>query len=160
MDIPRWIHEEHERFKVNLADVVKTPGDQLDKRNRLFDKAIKGLDAHGTAEEEVLFSAMQENVETRVGALDSLEWHKSIRRVMRELIELDHKDELWPSKMRLVQGMALAHFKAEESALRPIQKAFKPKKLDELLVDFQTMEKGILDKSTEGPYKMASRLVY
>jgi len=147
MDIAEWIRDEHKQFRALLGDVVRTTNTELDQRVHLFEKARRGLHAHATAEEEVLFIAMQENSQTRPAALEALEWHRSARRVMKELVDLDPKHELWLPKMKVVQGVILVHFEIEESdALRSIQKAFEPKRLDQLYTDFRSIEKSVLER--------------
>lgn len=161
VNLVEWIKEEHKIFEDLMENVTKTQASEPQARLHLFNQAIRRLDAYGTAEEETLFPAMQQNSLTKAAALKALEWHRSARHILTELIELNPSDQLWLPKMLVARGIIVAHIKVEEeTALTALQQAFEPAEIDQINRDFRSLEDSILKRETEGAYKMASKLKY
>jgi len=161
LTLVEWIRKEHRIFKGLMGNVANTKASDPQTRLKLFNQAIKRLDAHGTAEEETLFKVMQTNQATRLASLEALEWHRSARHMLNEIIKLDPKDEHWLPKFLVASGIIVAHIKVEEkNALSTLQQAFKSTEISRSNRDFRSVEDGILRRETQGTYKMASKLKY
>ena len=104
---------------------------------------------------------MQANPVTKPVALEALEWHRSARHMLNEIISLSPKDEQWLPKFLVASGIIVAHIKVEEkNALSALQQAFESTEIDKLDREFRSVEDGVLRKETQGTYKMASKLKY
>ena len=144
-----------------MENVVRTPTSNPQTRLQLFTQTLKRLDAHGTAEEQTLFLAMQDEPLARAAALEALEWHRSARRILRELTVLSPWDELWLPKMLVVRGIIAAHIRTEEeTTLRVFEQVFDPSRIEHLDSSFHSVEDDIQKKETVGTYEMASKLEY
>lgn len=143
MGIAEHIKGEHAEFEEFLEDLLKT---RDDSRTPLFKQALKRLDAHAKAEEQTIFKILSDQEATRDIGLELLEWHLLIRHAMREIVSLDHDDELWNPKMRIVKRIFMDHFDVEENRALPlVQQLCEPERLEQIEQDFRSIEKNLLD---------------
>ena len=116
MGLVEHIKREHEEFEALLEDLLSLHEDSRDPR---FKQALKRLDAHAKAEERTILEILSNKETTRDLGLELLEWHLLIRHAMREIVALDHDDELWGPKMRMVKRVVMDHFEVEENEALP-----------------------------------------
>ena len=147
-----WITKEHREFKETMNELIEKHADNPDARRRTFTQWRKRLRGHGKAEEEVLFPTMMQNEQTRPAALEALEWHRTMRFILGEIMETEPGDELWLPRMRVARGVTLNHLGMEEKvALDLVRRVFEPELLGILGKDFKLVEEEQLKKEGVAP---------
>jgi len=150
MNIVVVIKQQHEEFRHLIDQVTEAASKDTPEQMRLFREVRSKLNAHGRAEERVLFPRMEEDERTRQAALEAEEWHAASRNVMSKLAELAPEDELWMPKWLVFSGIILAHLDAEEErALGRLDKTFDEEELERLGRDFLAAEEGIMAESSK-----------
>jgi hypothetical protein len=144
MNIVDIIKEQHKEFRMLMDQVRDTTPEDPEERRRLFQLTRSKLNAHGRAEERVLFPRMEQDERTRQAALESWEWHAASSNLMRSLIQLSPVDELWMPKWLVIRGTILTHLDAEETrALGPLKDVFDQEELERMGRDFLVEEKAV-----------------
>lgn len=92
-----------------MENVVNTKASDSQKRFSLSNQTLKRHDPHRTAEEETLFLAIQDNLLTRSTTLEALEWHRSARRILNELVNMNPNNELWLPNMLVARSILVAY---------------------------------------------------
>ena len=150
MNIVGIIKTQHREFRTLMDQVRDTTADDLEERRRLFYLTRSRLNAHGRAEEHVLFPRMERDSLTRPAALEAWEWHKASNNLMRGILQLSPADELWMPKWLVIRGTILMHLDAEEArALEPLKEVFGPEELKQMGREFLAVKDAVLSGSRE-----------
>lgn len=142
MGIAEHIKGEHVEFIELLENLLNIEGES---RISLFKQALKRLDAHAKAEEQTIFKILSDEEASRDVGLELFEWHLLIRHAMKEVVSLDHGDELWKPKMRMVKWIFMDHFEVEENqALPMIERIYEQERLEQIEQNFLSIEGNLL----------------
>jgi hemerythrin superfamily protein len=132
MDALELLKQDHQ----NVKELFKQ-GQETDdkKRQRQIFKAIKSeLDTHARIEETVFYPAMEEHEELKDMVLESLEEHKQMKTVLRELARLSTSSERFKPKFKVLKDNVEHHaVEEEEGKMFPkIRKLINRNELEEL----------------------------
>jgi hemerythrin superfamily protein len=132
MDALELLKQDHQ----NVKELFKQ-GQETDdkKRQRQIFKAIKSeLETHARIEETVFYPAMEEHEELKDMVLESLEEHKQMKTVLRELARLSTSSERFKPKFKVLKDNVEHHaVEEEEGKMFPkIRKLINRNELEEL----------------------------
>jgi hemerythrin superfamily protein len=132
MDALELLKQDHQ----NVKELFKQ-GQETDdkKRQRQIFKAIKSeLETHARIEETVFYPAMEEHEELKDMVLESLEEHKQMKTVLREMARLSTSSERFKPKFKVLKDNVEHHaVEEEEGKMFPkIRKLINRNELEEL----------------------------
>jgi hemerythrin superfamily protein len=114
------LHQDHVQAR-SLFDQLETSGeDETELRERLFSSLSRELDLHSEAEERFLYSRLKSNDRARDSALESVDDHKGMKRLLAELGAMDPGSPEWTGKCRVLRSECEAHILREERDLFPL----------------------------------------
>lgn len=117
MDIYKALKKDHEEVKNMLEQLSDTTERAVKTRQQMLQRLREELTAHSRAEEEVFYSALRENDETRSDVLEGEQEHHMVDVLLQELSELDVSDERWTAKMTVLKEQVEHHVEEEEGEL-------------------------------------------
>lgn len=106
-------HREMER----LLALVRG-AETAEARKALFTKAADLLTVHIKSEEEVFYPAVH-RARTEDDLLEALEEHLSLKRLLKDLLELDPGDKAFEAKFKVLKEQTEHHHREEEEHLFP-----------------------------------------
>jgi hemerythrin superfamily protein len=112
MDALELLKQDHQ----NVKELFKQ-GQETDdkKRQRQIFKEIKSeLETHARIEETIFYPAMEEHEELKDMVLESLEEHKQMKTILRELSRLSAKSERFKPKFKVLKDDVEHHAEEEE----------------------------------------------
>jgi hypothetical protein len=112
MDALELLKEDHERVK-DLFEQAEAKEDDKEKR-KLFKEIKKELETHTRIEETIFYPAMQEREELKDMVLESLEEHKQVKKLLREMDRLGKTSEKFEPKLKVLQENVEHHAEEEE----------------------------------------------
>jgi hemerythrin superfamily protein len=132
MDALELLKQDHQ----NVKELFKQ-GQETDdkKRQRQIFKEIKSkLETHARIEETVFYPAMEEHEELKDMVLESLEEHKQMKTVLREMARLSTSSERFKPKFKVLKDNVEYHaVEEEEGKMFPkIRKLINRNELEEL----------------------------
>jgi hemerythrin superfamily protein len=132
MDALELLHEDHEKVKELFEEIEETE-DQREKQT-IFEEISSELETHARIEESIFYPAMQEHEELKDMVLESLEEHKQIKTMLREIDNLkSHSEKFAPKLKALMKNIEHHAEKEEERKLFPkILELCSQEDLDEL----------------------------
>jgi hemerythrin superfamily protein len=148
MDALELLKQDHQ----NVKELFKQ-GQETDdkKRQRQIFKAIKSeLETHARIEETVFYPAMEEHEELKDMVLESLEEHKQMKTVLRELARLSTSSERFKPKFKVLKDNVEHHaVEEEEGKMFPkIRKLINRNELEELGQELQAAKHKRLRKAS------------
>jgi hemerythrin superfamily protein len=112
MDALEVLKQDHERVKELFEQAESTEDDKA--KRKLFKDIKKELDTHARIEETVFYPAMQEHEELKDMVLESLEEHKQVKKLLREIDRLGKTSEKFEPKLKVLQENVEHHAEEEE----------------------------------------------
>jgi hemerythrin superfamily protein len=103
---------DHQKVK-ELFEQAEATEDQKEKR-RIFETLKNELDTHARIEEEVFYPAMQEHEELKDMVLESIEEHKQVKTLLREMENLKSDSEKFEPKLSVLMENVKHHAEEEE----------------------------------------------
>lgn len=103
-------HKEVAAF-FEILENTKAPG----KRAKIFSQLDQALSVHAEFEEERVYPLLQARKASKDMALEAIEEHAQIKRLLTELRELDPADDRWKAKATVLAEDVRHHVKEEES---------------------------------------------
>jgi len=142
MDAIEMLEEQH-RDVEDLFDELES-AEAADKQD-LFDELADQLAVHAAIEEMHFYPAVRA-ARTEEILLESLEEHLTIKRMLRELLQLDPRNEDFPAKVKVLKEQVEHHVKEEEDELFPkVRKVLDRKQLVALAEDMSVTQENLLD---------------
>lgn len=138
MDIIERIRSEHRGILEDLNELLNGPIDNVDKYAREYLDLMAKVEAHEKGEEASIYQAISTDLDVRPIALQSMEEHRVIRNLMRDLADVKVNEETWLPKLVVLNNMISLHFQIEEGNIFPL--------LDEMIA---AEDKEKLDKEFE-----------
>lgn len=106
------IKTDHQNVHNLFAEYVACDVDDIDQREDLFQQIEKELLAHGDAEEQILYPAVQTEAPDIVE--EALEEHQEVKQLLSEMLEYEVDDEEFESRMNTLMNAVEHHVEEEE----------------------------------------------
>jgi hypothetical protein len=117
MNIYELLKKDHETVKSLFAELEGTTEEQGDEREELFQTLKQELSVHALAEEKFFYPLLLEEEESEEIALEAVEEHKVVKKLLKEL-EANRKDtKEWAAKLKVLQENVEHHVEEEEGEL-------------------------------------------
>ena len=110
---------EHREVAKLFAELEKTTERSGKKREELFAQLDKALSTHAEFEEARVYPLLEQKKSSKPTALEAVEEHIQIKRLLGELRDLQAQDEHWTAKMTVLMENVIHHVKEEESEAFP-----------------------------------------
>jgi hemerythrin superfamily protein len=112
MDALELLKNDHQKVK-ELFKQAESNGDE-NKQRRLFDQIKTELETHTRIEESVFYPAVQKHEELKDMVLESLEEHKQVKTLLREMENLTSNSEKFEPKLKVLMENVEHHAEEEE----------------------------------------------
>jgi hemerythrin superfamily protein len=132
MDALELLKQDHQKVKELFNQGQQT---QDKKQQKQIFKDIKSeLETHARIEETIFYPAMEEHEELKDMVLESLEEHKQMKSVLRELAKLTASSERFKPKFKVLKDDVEHHAEGEEEGkmFPMIRKLIKEDELEQL----------------------------
>ena len=112
MDALELLKEDHQKVK-ELFEEAEGTEDQKEK-NRIFSEIQTELETHARIEETVFYPAMQQHEELKDIVLESIEEHRQIKTLLKEIDNLKSDSEKFEPKLKVLMENVEHHAEEEE----------------------------------------------
>ena len=112
MNALELLKEDHQKVK-ELFEAVEDTEDQKEK-NRIFAEIQSELETHARIEETVFYPAMEKHEELKDIVLESIEEHKLIKTLLKEIDNLTSDSEKFEPKLQVLMENVEHHAEEEE----------------------------------------------
>lgn len=132
MDALELLKEDHRKVK-DLFEEAEGTEDQKEKR-KLFDEIQTELETHARIEETVFYPAMEKREELKDMVLESIEEHKQVKTLLREMDNLKADSEKFEPKLKVLMENVEHHAEEEEEGkmFPKVRQIFSPQELESL----------------------------
>jgi hemerythrin superfamily protein len=138
MDALELLKKDHQKVK-ELFKQAETSGDEK-KQRRLFDEIKTELETHTQIEESVFYPAVGKHEELKDMVLESLEEHKQVKTLLREMENLSSNSEKFEPKLKVLMENVEHHAEEEEEGkmFPKIRQLFSRSELEALGQDLES----------------------
>ena len=112
MDALELLKQDHQRVK-ELFEQGQQITDKKQQK-RIFKEIKTELELHARIEETIFYPAMEEREELKEMVLESLEEHKQVKTVLREMARLSPSSEKFKPKFKVLKDNVEHHAEEEE----------------------------------------------
>ena len=112
MDALELLKEDHQKVK-ELFEEVEEAEDQKEK-TRIFSDIQAELETHARIEEAVFYPAMEQHQELKDMVLESIEEHRQIKTILKEIDNLKSDSEKFEPKLSVLMENVEHHAEEEE----------------------------------------------
>jgi hemerythrin superfamily protein len=112
MDALELLKEDHQKVK-ELFEEVEGTEDQKEK-TRIFSEIQAELETHARIEETVFYPAMEQHEELKDMVLESIEEHKQVKTLLKEIDNLKSDSEKFEPKLSVLMENVEHHAEEEE----------------------------------------------
>jgi hemerythrin superfamily protein len=132
MDAVELLKQDHQKVKQLLTEAKETE-DRKEQR-QLFKEIKNELDTHARIEESIFYPAVAEHEELKETILESIEEHKQVKTLLREMSRLGSTSEKFKAKLKVLADNVEHHAEEEEEqVLFPkVRKQMNSSQLEEL----------------------------
>jgi hemerythrin superfamily protein len=132
MDALELLKEDHEKVKELFEMAEETQN--LKEKRKIFDKIQSELETHARIEETVFYPAMEKHEELKEMVLESIEEHKQIKTLLKEIDNLTADSEKFDPKLKVLMENVEHHAEEEEEGkmFPKIEKLLSEEELEEL----------------------------
>ena len=132
MDALELLKKDHRRVK-ELFEKCQGTEDKKDLK-RLFRDIKSELELHTRLEETIFYPAMEEHEELQDMVLESLEEHKQVKTILKDLSKLASTSERFKPKLKVLMDDVVHHAEEEEEGkmFPKIREVIDDSELDEL----------------------------
>jgi hemerythrin superfamily protein len=106
------LKEDHENVKALFEEAEGT--EDLKQKRKIFDSIQAELETHARIEETVFYPAMEKHEELKDMVLESLEEHKQIKTLLKEMDALKADSEKFEPKLKVLMENVEHHAEEEE----------------------------------------------
>jgi hemerythrin superfamily protein len=148
MDALELLKQDHQKVKELFNQGQQT---QDKKQQKQIFKDIKSeLETHARIEETIFYPAMEEHEELKDMVLESLEEHKQMKSVLRELAKLTASSERFKPKFKVLKDDVEHHAEEEEEGkmFPMIRKLIKEDELEQLGQELESAKHKRLRKAS------------
>jgi hemerythrin superfamily protein len=132
MDALELLKKDHQKVKDLFKQAETSKDDKQQKR--LFEQIKTELETHTRIEESVFYPAMAERDELKDMVLESLEEHKQVKTLLREMENLTSNSEKFDPKLKVLMENVEHHAEEEEEGnmFPKVRKLFDKSELESL----------------------------
>jgi hemerythrin superfamily protein len=132
MDALELLKKDHQAVK-DLFKRAETNKDEKQQK-RLFEQIKTELETHTRIEETIFYPAMAERDELKDMVLESLEEHKQVKTLLREMENLTSNSEKFEPKLKVLMENVEHHAEEEEEGnmFPKVRKLFNKSELEKL----------------------------
>ena len=112
MDALELLKQDHQKVKGLFKQGQET--DDKKRQRQIFKEIKSELETHARIEETIFYPAMQEHEELKDMVLESLEEHKQLKMILRELSRLSANSERFKPKFKVLKDDVEHHAEEEE----------------------------------------------
>lgn len=112
MDALELLQTDHRKVKELLEEAAET--EDAKQQRQLFKEIRTELETHARIEEAIFYPAMQEHDELKDMVLESLEEHKQVKTLLREMRNLSAGSEKFAPKLKVLKDNVEHHAEEEE----------------------------------------------
>lgn len=148
MNALELLKTDHQKVKELLK---KAEGSKNEKQQRqLFDQIKAELETHAHIEETIFYPAVAKNEELKDMVLESLEEHKQVKTLLREMENLSSDSEKFEPKLKVLMENVEHHaVEEEEGKMFPkVRKFMKSSELEELGQELEAAKEKQLRKAS------------
>jgi hemerythrin superfamily protein len=132
MDALELLKQDHAKVKELLEKAESA--EQGKERTAIFEKIKTELETHARIEENVFYPAVQKKEELKDMVLESIEEHKQVKTLLREMDNLSKDSEKFEPKLKVLKENVEHHAEEEEEGkmFPKVRKLFSATELQEL----------------------------
>jgi hemerythrin superfamily protein len=132
MDALELLKQDHAKVKKLLEQAEGA--EEGKERDATFQKIKNQLETHARIEENVFYPAVQKHEELKDMVLESLEEHKQVKTLLREMDNLSKDSEKFEPKLKVLKENVEHHAEEEEEEkmFPKVRKLFSASELQEL----------------------------
>ena len=136
MDALELLKQDHRKVKELFEQSEEAEGKNQQK---IFEQIKTELETHARIEETVFYPAVQEHEELKDMVLESLEEHKQIKTLLREMDNLASDSEKFEPKLKVLMENVEHHAEEEEEGkmFPKLRQIMGKQKLDQLGADLE-----------------------
>jgi hemerythrin superfamily protein len=120
LDVTEILTEDH-RTVSRLFEEIEAQ-DSAESRESLLEEIFSELEAHMTAEEEVLYPRAEKFQEVKAQAKESYQEHSEVKNLLEKLHSMDARKSEWMACLKEVKKNVEHHVREEEGRLFPTMK--------------------------------------
>jgi hemerythrin superfamily protein len=137
MDALELLKQDHATVKELLEQAESAT--QTEECAVIFDKIKTELETHARIEETVFYPAVQKNEELKDMVLESIEEHKQVKTLLREMDSLSKDSEKFAPKLKVLKENVEHHAEEEEEGkmFPKVRKLFSATELQKLGAELQ-----------------------
>ena len=139
MNVQKKVEYDQEKIKMLIADIENLGREETDLRQPLFHKLKKEIKILHTAEEEVVFDAVDGDAEQTTEVLESKS--KKINKIMQDIDKASESDDIWHQGFAQLKAKVLERIEHKQDNLMPIMDEQLGHKESEALADELSEEK-------------------
>lgn len=146
-DLASMIRGEHDEFREMLARLVSTERENADRKQEVFEALIVRSTSHKNAEEKAIMEPLLSATDGRAVALEMLEQHSAVTRIVKDMRPVPYDDELWLPKAKVLKMFYEGHFLSEEEGvLANLEGFFAASELGRIAEEFVSVRRSELEK--------------
>jgi hemerythrin superfamily protein len=136
MDALELLKQDHQKVKELFEQAEDAEGKSQQK---IFEQIKTELETHARIEETVFYPAVQEHEELKDMVLESLEEHKQIKTLLREMENLASDSEKFEPKLKVLMENVEHHAEEEEEGkmFPKLRQIMGKQKLEQLAADLE-----------------------
>jgi len=133
--------QDHKKVKGLFEQAEKADEKQ---QKKIFEQIKQELETHTRIEETVFYPAMQEYDELKDMVLESLEEHKQVKTLLKEMDNLSSDSEKFEPKLKVLQENVQHHAEEEEEGkmFPKVRKILNSEELEELGAELEEAKGG------------------
>lgn len=142
MNIFELLKQDHEKV-AGLFEQLEPTTERAEKtRQELFARLKSELDLHAYLEETILYPVLKEVEETREIALEGVEEHRVVKRLLAELDSMPVTSEQWTAKLTVLQENVEHHVEEEEGEMfKKARAALSSEQIEDLTTRLESEKK-------------------
>ena len=136
MDALELLKQDHQKVKELFEQAEEAEGEE---QQEVFEQIKTELETHARIEETVFYPAVQEHEELKDMVLESLEEHKQIKTLLREMESLASESEKFEPKLKVLMENVEHHAEEEEEGkmFPKLRQIMGKQKLEQLGADLE-----------------------
>lgn len=151
MNLLKILKSDHREVESLFKRIEMTSERAVKVRQKLFLELMLKLDAHATAEEEILYAPMKQEEKAKADILEAFEEHGVARIMLQEIRAMSADDERWIAKVTVLREMIQHHVEEEEAELfKKVQKTLDAADLGFMGERFEARKAELLRSSQPG----------
>ena len=148
MDALELLKQDHHKVNQLLTQAKET--EDKKKQRQLFKEIKAELEIHARIEETIFYPAVAEHEELKETTLESVEEHKQVKTLLREMSRLGSTSEKFKAKLKVLADNIEHHAEEEEEQMMfpKVRKLMNASELQELGEELETAKHRRLRKAS------------